>query len=146
MEGGCPGQPGYPPRGVKTQPAFTCNSRNRDSEWTAWVISWAAAKHNKHNGRPRTLFFHHILASCTNTSLFSAWDSSITLISSDWLSFCPADNISKWQLRKYSLRAAMFSRFIAPRLAEIARLEPFTWQKATPPSRVPRASRQGCPG
>ena len=31
----------------------------------------------------------------------------------------------------------MFSRFISPRLAEIARLEPFTWQKATPPSRVP---------
>ena len=24
------------------------------------------------------------------------------------------------------------SRFISPRLAEIARLEPFTWQKATP--------------
>ena len=40
----------------------------------------------------------------------------------------------------------MFWRFISPRLAEIARLEPFTWQKATPPSRVPRASRQGAPG
>ena len=37
----------------------------------------------------------------------------------------------------------MFSRFISPRLAEIVRLEPFTCQKATPPSRVPRASRQG---
>ena len=36
----------------------------------------------------------------------------------------------------------MFSRFISPQLAEIARLEPFTWQKATLPSRVPRASRQ----
>ena len=40
----------------------------------------------------------------------------------------------------------MFSRFISPQLAEIARLEPLTWQKATPPSRVPRASRQGAPG
>ena len=40
----------------------------------------------------------------------------------------------------------MFSRFISPRLAEIARLEPFTWQKATPPSQVPWASRQGAPG
>ena len=39
----------------------------------------------------------------------------------------------------------MLSRFISPRLAEIARLEPFTWQKATPPSWVPRASRQGAP-
>ena len=47
--------------------------------------------------------------------------------------------------RKYSLRAAMFLLFISPRLAEIAQLEPFTWQKATPPSRVPRASRQGAP-
>ena len=28
-------------------------------------------------------------------------------------------------------------------LAEIARVEPFTWEKATPPSRVPRASREG---
>ena len=35
---------------------------------------------------------------------------------------------------------------ISPWLAEIARLEPFTWQKATPPSRVPWASRQGAPG
>ena len=33
------------------------------------------------------------------------------------------------------------SQFILPQLAEIARLKPFTWQKATPPSRVPRASR-----
>ena len=31
-------------------------------------------------------------------------------------------------------------------LAEIARLEPFTWQKATLASRVPKASRQGAPG
>ena len=38
------------------------------------------------------------------------------------------------------------SRFISPHLAEIAWLEPFTWQEATPPSRVPRASRQGAPG
>ena len=28
----------------------------------------------------------------------------------------------------------------------LTRLEPFTWQKATPPSRLPRASRQGAPG
>ena len=48
--------------------------------------------------------------------------------------------------RKYSLRAAMFLLFISPRLAEIAQLEPFTWQKATPPSRVPWAGRQGAPG
>ena len=34
------------------------------------------------------------------------------------------------------------SVFYTDRLAEIARLEPFTWQKATSPSRVPRASRQ----
>ena len=40
----------------------------------------------------------------------------------------------------------MFSWFISPQLAEIARLEPFTWQKATPPSQVPRASRQGALG
>ena len=40
----------------------------------------------------------------------------------------------------------MFSRVISPRLAEIARLEQFAWQKATPPCRVPRASRQGAPG
>ena len=40
----------------------------------------------------------------------------------------------------------MFLRFISPRLAEIARLEPFTWQKATQPSRVPRVSREGAPG
>ena len=39
----------------------------------------------------------------------------------------------------------MFSLFISPRLAEIARLEQFAWQKATPPCRVPRASRQGAP-
>ena len=37
-------------------------------------------------------FFHLISASCTGTGLLSAWDSSITLISSDWLSFCSADN------------------------------------------------------
>ena len=42
--------------------------------------------------------------------------------------------------------SAMFSQSISPRLAKIARLEPFTWQKASPPSRVPRASRQGAPG
>ena len=47
---------------------------------------------------------------------------------------------------KYSLRAAMFSQFISPRLAGITRHEPFTWQKATPLSRVPGASRQGAPG
>ena len=40
----------------------------------------------------------------------------------------------------------MFSRFISPQLVEIARLEPFTWQKATAPSWVPRASRQGALG
>ena len=38
----------------------------------------------------------------------------------------------------------MFPRFISPRLAEIARLEPFTWQKATPPSRVPRVGGLPC--
>ena len=48
--------------------------------------------------------------------------------------------------KKYSFRTAMFSQFISPRLAEIARLKPFTWQKATLPSRVPWASRQGAPG
>ena len=40
----------------------------------------------------------------------------------------------------------MLSRFILPRLAGIARYEPFTWQKAIPPSRVRLASRQGAPG
>ena len=35
----------------------------------------------------------------------------------------------------------MSLRFISPRLTEIARFEPFTWQKATPPSRVPRSSQ-----
>ena len=38
-------------------PAFRCNSPNRDSEWAAWVIFWAAARHNKQNGRPKKLFF-----------------------------------------------------------------------------------------
>ena len=38
----------------------------------------------------------------------------------------------------------MFSRFISPRLAEITQLELFTWQKAAPPSRVPRAGGLPC--
>ena len=55
-----------------------------------------------------------------------------------------------WQMvttnSKCSLRTAMSLRLISPRLAEIGRLKPFKWQKATPPSRVPRASKQGAPG
>ena len=49
-------QPGYPARRVDTQPSFTCNSPNRDSEWAAWAIFGGAAKHNKQNGQPRKLF------------------------------------------------------------------------------------------
>ena len=40
----------------------------------------------KQNGRPKKLYFHLLSVSCTGTGPFSAWDSSITLISSDWLS------------------------------------------------------------
>ena len=39
----------------------------------------------------------------------------------------------------------MFSQFISPWLAEIAQLQTVYMEKATPPSRVPRASRQGAP-
>ena len=41
---------------LKKQLESLNNSPNRDSEWATWVISWAAAKHNKYNGRPRKLF------------------------------------------------------------------------------------------
>ena len=34
----------------------------------------------------------------------------------------------------------------SPRLARLSRYEPYTWQKDSPPRRVPRASRQGAPG
>ena len=34
----------------------------------------------------------------------------------------------------------------SPRLAGVSRYKPFTWQKDSPPRRVPRASRQGAPG
>ena len=37
-------------------PLITWNSPNWDSEWAAWAILWAAAKHNKQNGRQRKLF------------------------------------------------------------------------------------------
>ena len=35
---------------------LTSYSPNRDSEWDVWAILWAAAKHNKQNGRPKTRF------------------------------------------------------------------------------------------
>ena len=46
----------------------------------------------------------------------------------------------------FTSRRRVFAVYLTDRLAGTARLEPFTWQKATPPSRVPRASRQGAPG
>ena len=41
---------------LKHSPPLMQLRPNRGSEWAAWVIFWAAAKHNKHNGRPRKLF------------------------------------------------------------------------------------------
>ena len=39
-----------------TQPAFTCNLPNWDSEWAAWAIFGVVAKHNNQNSLPRKLF------------------------------------------------------------------------------------------
>ena len=41
---------------------------------------------------------------------------------------------------------AMFLLFFSPRLAEIARHEPFPWLKAIPPSRVSQVGREGATG
>ena len=141
MEGGCPANRATRLEGLKHSPPFTCNSPNRYSEWAAWVILWAAAKRNKHNGRPRKLF----------SILFElpAWARACSLPETRLLHrSLQIDCHSVRQItlaNGNSLRAAMLSRFASLRLAEIARLELFTWQKATPPCRVPRASRQGAP-
>ena len=130
--------------GLKYSPHFTCNPPNRDSEWAAWVISWAAAKHNKSNGRPRKLF-----------------SISFQLPARARACSLPETRLLHWSLQIdcHSVRQITLANgnyesihFAPPCFRGLSHLgQPrlrgsFTLQKATPPSRVLRASRHGAPG
>ena len=131
-EGGCPSEPGYPARG-----AFTCNSSSRDSEWAAWVISWAAAKHNKHNCRPRKLFsiLFQLPAGARACSLPETlllhWYLKIDCLSVRQIT------LKSGNCEIFTSRRHVYAVYLTSVSRDRTQLEPFTWQKATPPSRVP---------
>ena len=131
MEGGCPNEPGNPARG-----AFTRNSPSRESEWAAWVISWAAAKHNKHNGRPRKLFPMLFqlppgarACSLPETRLLH-WSLKIDCLSVRQIT------LTSGNYEIFTSRRHVFAVYLTSVSRDRPQLEPFTWQKATPPSWV----------